>query len=278
MPGESLPKKLCSQCGQELPAGFGFCGACGAKLDTALLFSKDSRERRLLENDVAEAVVDRLVKWGKIAGGFVLASLAIAGLSLGVWGISSLKDLKTDLEGISAQTKAEAQGLKKQVESASSDVADLSKQSKALNGDLDHYRQVNRAIQHLQKDFQTINGQIANWYGLLETEVFDASSADRVRFIPLTLDQKKAAFASGGSTRRAELPFFTAVLTLKKTPIPASVRITRYNLSIPPADIKVAGRQVSFGTPSDKFSFDPADPAAHDAPGSPIYVQYHPAR
>jgi hypothetical protein len=187
MPGESLQKKLCSQCGQEVPAGFGFCGACGAKLDTALLFSKDSRERRLLENDIAEAVADRLVKWGKIAGGFVLASFAIVGLSFGIWGIRSLKDL----EGMSAQTRAEAQGLKKQVESASSDVADLSKEYKALNGDLDHYRQVNRAIERLQKDLQTINGQIANWYGLLETEVFDASSADRVRFTPLTLDQKK---------------------------------------------------------------------------------------
>jgi hypothetical protein len=98
--------------------------------------------------------------------------------------------------------------------------------------------------------------------------VFDSFSADRVKFIPFTPDQKKEL-----RSRSAALPFFTAVVTLKRAPIPASVRITRYYLSIPPSEIKVAGRQVSFGTPSDKLDFTTGGPD-----GAPIYVQYHPAR
>jgi hypothetical protein len=77
----------CSQCSEEIPAGFEFCGKCGAKLGTAPLLSKGSRERSLLENDIAEAVADRLIKLGKTAGAFFLAAVSILALSLGIWGL-----------------------------------------------------------------------------------------------------------------------------------------------------------------------------------------------
>jgi predicted nucleic acid-binding Zn ribbon protein len=274
IPHNLPPKKHCSQCGHAAPTGVVFCGMCGAKLDgTVPLLSKDSNERRMLEIEIAEVVVDRLVKWGKLLGGRLIAACAIAGLGIGFWGFKSLSDVKTELVEISAQTKSEALRLKKEVDSASSEVSDLNKQYGALNGDLERYRLVNHTIERLQKDLQTVNGQIASWYGSLETELFDSSSAGSVHFIPMTAAERTAFFSSHGGNNEDPRTFFTAVVTLKKTPIPASVKIIRYNLEIPSTDIKVAGRQVSFVTPSDKFD---ATTDNNGQRGAPIYVQYHP--
>jgi uncharacterized protein YoxC len=265
----------CNQCGAEVPPEFAFCGKCGTKLGTQTPpFSKDSRERRLLENEIAEAVADRLIKWGKFLGGIFLGAFAVLGLSLAFWGVTSISTLKKNLEGLVAEVTSKAEDLKKQVDSATSEVADLRKQYKELAGDLDHYRQVNRQIERLQKDLQTINGQITNWYDLLESEVFDALSADRVHFVALSIEEKKALLAANGLNGTGDEPLFRAVMALKKAPIPASVRITRYNLSIDPKDIKVDGRQVSFTTRSDKFGIG----TTKEEGGPPIYVQYHPAR
>jgi hypothetical protein len=263
----------CGQCGEELPQGFGFCGKCGSKLGTPIpWFSKDSRERKTLENDIAEVVAERLIKFGKLAATIFLTAASVVAIGLGAWGYTTLSSAKNDLQQIVTQTKAKGEDLKKQVDSASADITDLGKQYKALGGDLEHYRQVNIKTDRLQKDLQTINGQIVNWYSSLESEQFDSSSGDRIRFVPYTLEEKRTAFKRYGSERPEELPFYHAILTLNKIPIPASVKITRYSLSISPGEIKVNGREVTFGTPSDKFVM------ASDNPGAPIYVQYHPMR
>ncbi len=253
----------CGQCGEDVPAGFGFCGKCGTKLGIPVpLYAKDSRERKSLENDIAEAVADRLLKWGTIVVSAFVAAFGIAGLSLTIWGFTSISDAKKTLETAIQKTNSDAERIKKQADAALLQSEELNKKYAALNADIERYRQVNRKIELLQSDLQTINGQIATWYKSLENEVFDAhSSPDRVKFVPLTKEEEKTKGRSG----------FIVTITLKRAPIPASLRIIRSSYTVAPDDVKIQGKQISFETfGTFEHTSDPS--------GFPIFVYYHALR
>jgi uncharacterized protein with FMN-binding domain len=110
-----------------------------------------------------------------------------------------------------------------------------------------------------------VRGQINNWYSSLETEIFDESQTNRVKFTPLSAEEKKKIGDFEGTGQG-----FMAEVVLRKRPIPASVRITRFNLVIHPNDREINGSHVSFVTPNDKL-------ARRSGEGSPIIVQYHAA-
>jgi hypothetical protein len=254
----------CGQCGEDVPAGFGFCGKCGTKLGTPVpLYAKDSRERKSLENDLSEAVVDRLVKWGKVVVSLFLAAFGIAGLSIVIWGITSISDAKKSLETTIQTIKADAVKIKTQADAASAQSEELNKKYTALNANIERYRQVNQQIENLQKDLKTVHGQIENWYKSLETEIFDAhTSSDRVKFVPVTEEEEKAYGKS----------MFRVTITLKRVPIPASVHIIRRNLEISPNELKIEGRQVTFITFA---KFGDVSATSGDPNGAPISVQCH---
>ena len=199
-----------------MPEGFSYCGKCGARLGTAPLLSRESRERSLLENDIAGTVADSLIKWAKLAGGIWLAAATVTLLSISIWGYGSLSGIKTNLERIARETNARAESIKTQVNSASSTVAGLDQRYKELSGDLDHYREVNRSIERLQNDLRTVNGQIASWYESLQSEVIDSSASGRVKFTPLTPDEinkLKSKYPAPGAISDT---LFRADITLKK--------------------------------------------------------------
>lgn len=280
VPSKTTVTERCLQCGGEVPEGFGFCGKCGVKLGTSVpLLEKDSRGRRLLENDIAEAVVERLIKWGKVFFGALGLAMAVVTLSFFWWGITSISDAKKAVDGKLTEMKDTAAHQKTEadkVAAAGKDLLEkyqaLSTQYDALNKDAEKYRQVNGKIASLQHDMQTINGQISNWYGTLKTELFDTSKSDKVKFTLLTEEEKKNLPSNGNE-------LYWAAVTLKQVPIASSVTVTRFYYVIPANEIYVAGNAVRFITFSNRLSTSSVDADGKPVvPGAPILIQYHAAK
>lgn len=96
----------CPQCGMPQPAGKSFCADCGARLHSPSdpgntlqpgiesyidhVLGSRFKDHRLVELELAEAVLERLTKWAKLYGFFVLLPLAVL---LGVVGIRTYSDV-----------------------------------------------------------------------------------------------------------------------------------------------------------------------------------------
>jgi hypothetical protein len=212
-----------------------YCGNCGAALGRSPEESTKLalRDRRTLEIEIMEAVVGRLMTWAKWLGSIVAVIVALFAILIG----KSYLDLHTAVEGGKTQIAAAIQDAHNAVgpmlASARHDAAELQKNVATVNtdlkqvqADLSRYKQVNQNIERLQKQLSNVQGQITQWYQLMETEVFRADS-DRLKYFDAS--PKKAP---------------SCEVTLKAAPIPASVRMIRGYLSIPANEITVTGKTV----------------------------------
>jgi hypothetical protein len=61
---------LCTECKAENPEGKKYCGDCGTLLGKTLEATAigNLRDRHVLENEMTEAVFERLLKWAKWLG------------------------------------------------------------------------------------------------------------------------------------------------------------------------------------------------------------------
>jgi hypothetical protein len=242
----------CLNCSEESTPNARYCQNCGNPVGAnSILFKEESIERRLIENDITERVAGRLIKWATWLGSCVAALVTITAALLAFFSLN-LKDQVESVKSTAAVTKKDI----------ISEAESVKKQYSQINSDLEHYRQVNTSINRLQKDLKTVRGQIDNWYKALETEIFTSSESGKVKFRALSPSEKKTSVVFAGTDWG-----FMAEVTLRKKPIPASVKVTRYNLLLAPNELTIDGYRVSFLTPSDKF----------ERPnGGPISVQYHP--
>ena len=67
----------CVQCKAANPDGNQFCGKCGTPLDGAINHLKALKEQKLASYEMTEEVLDRLLKWIKLAAAFVGIPLAL---------------------------------------------------------------------------------------------------------------------------------------------------------------------------------------------------------
>ncbi len=64
MTEEPAGPKICLNCHGSIPSSNSYCGLCGVRhtLESPL-YSADSRERRLIENDIFDRVVAKFTGW-----------------------------------------------------------------------------------------------------------------------------------------------------------------------------------------------------------------------
>jgi uncharacterized protein (UPF0335 family) len=256
MSPEFLPVSPCPICKSLIAVGGKYCSQCGSPADSqSPLLDAFSRDRRAIENDITERVAERIIKWAKwIVGVFIV----FAGLVAAVVGFLGF-NLRTSLQQEVKQVRGIALNARKEI---TQDSQELKRQYQQIDMDINHYKDVNASINRLQKDLSTIHGQIDSWYKNLETETFDSVASGRVKFRKLTSEERERLKAY----ERDADDGFIADVGLRKPPIPASVRVSRFSLYIIPPDVTVKGSHIYFVTPSEKL----------DRPeGSPITVQYH---
>ena len=251
----------CANCGQENPADNSYCGKCGARVGATLedTIADRNKTRAVIEVEIFQAVTNRLgtlAKWLAIPSAILIAGFGWV-IGKGEWDLHTVvRSATIELNGSvhDAQTN-----IRQSVESTTGTLGQLKRQSadlyhqyEGLQSNLNRYTAVNKRIEQLQTQLSTIQGQIKNWYKTMETEIFN-SPGSNVRFSPW-------------SAQPDFPPSYKVELTLKKVPIPESLRIVRHALTVAPNVITVDGRQVSFRTYIDQF------PTVDDA----IVVQYHP--
>ena len=132
-------------------------------------------------------------------------------------------------------------------------LAGLKTQYEGIESNLRDYQLVNQRIAKLQIDLQTIQGQVDQWYGAMIVEVFDAKNWNPLRFTKAPKTETTPEH-------------WVVEISLKRKPIPASLRISRASLSVQTNLVTVLGNKVSFVTFDDK----------QDSTLDTISVQYHP--
>ena len=96
-----------------------------------------------------------------------------------------------------------------------------------------------------------LSKQLEELYAARKTEVFDTKNWHQLRF------QKKQV---------GNEPAYTVEITLKDSPIPASLQVSRQSLVVPPELIEVRAKTIKFVTYSDKW----------EGPRDSIFVSYYP--
>jgi hypothetical protein len=257
---------VCTECKAENPEGKKYCGDCGALFGKMLEATARAnfRDRQAVEAEITDAVFDRLLKWAKWLGIGTAIPLALLAIVLAIVGLKSYTDFRTVIDNGKAEivsvVASARHELPSTVESARKDIAGLHEgvtklrvEYDSIESNLHDYQLVNQRIAKLQGDLQTVQGQVTGWYQTMKLLTFDAHNWNQLRFTKLPKQ------SNGPDDWRAEIP-------LANEPIPASLRIMRGALTVPPNDIKIVGNIVSFTT----YSSTQTDQ------DDTINVQYHP--
>src|SRR5258708_6826095 len=100
---------LCPACGSESPSEKKFCGDCGAALrdlpltavverETERIIGAKLKDQKVVEVEIAQAIMSRLSEWAKLFGFFVGIPLALLALVLGFLGISTYRDFTSKVK------------------------------------------------------------------------------------------------------------------------------------------------------------------------------------
>ncbi len=149
----------CPKCKAANPYGNKYCGNCAAVLrPEGILLDPDLRQyiqsalreelrdQKVVEIEVTEAIVTRLITWTKLLGYFVGIPLAVVIFALGFLGYKSYSDFSrlvndagNKIRPTLEQARADAEEIKRQSE-------DLKKVYAQLDSDAATYRQLNRQV------------------------------------------------------------------------------------------------------------------------------------
>jgi hypothetical protein len=166
----------CIECKTTNPDGNRFCGQCGAEMGMTLdetVRRKGFRDRQATEMEITEAVIERLMKWGRWLGAIV--ALLVAFIAFGVGLIyrdtrAVLDAGKTQIESAVAEGKNNINGAvtqgKNDIIDATKDIGvirrnadDLGKQVGQLRSDINGYKGVNGEMKKPREQF---HGQTAD--------------------------------------------------------------------------------------------------------------------
>jgi hypothetical protein len=148
----------CIECKTTNPDSNHFCGQCGAELGRSVVetVKKDFRDRRAVEMEITESVVDRLMKWGTWLGSITAVIVALFGLMLG-W---SYHDVRTAVATGKTEIGTAVQQGKNDIGAVRQTIIDLKVQVAEVESDTNRYKQVNSDIGKLQKKLMAVQGQI----------------------------------------------------------------------------------------------------------------------
>jgi hypothetical protein len=166
----------CLECKSANPEGNHFCAQCGAELGRTLdetVRKKGFRDRQATEMEITEAVVERLMKWGRWLGS--MTALILAFIAFGVGLIyhdtravldagkiqieSAVADGKNNINSAVALGKSNIADATKDIGAIRSSADDLGKQVGQLRSDINGYKEVNGEMKQLQQQF---HGQTAD--------------------------------------------------------------------------------------------------------------------
>lgn len=240
----------CASCNSDNHSGQNFCGNCGAQLEpTALdanalsaidarvlaILQDRFRDQKVVEFEMAQAVVTRLFDWSKLLGLAAALPLAILLATLAIWGISSFLDFRTKVAAGRAQiteaiaransqvadaiqnargalqrTQNEAQAVKDQLSLAKKQLAALPGEVKTLQAKVTHLDQSNTLLAQafgddensaVLRSFWRPNGKVDSDHARLLQDWIDANvgqNLDPATFINAAsyADARKKAVAA----------------------------------------------------------------------------------
>ncbi len=151
----------CIDCKVTNPDGNRFCGQCGAELGRLLdetIRKRGFRDRQATEMEITEAVAGRLMKWAAWLGTMAALVVFLFGLLLGksyhdVW--KAVDTAKTQIQSSIEQGQAD-------IVKISTRTSGLADEINELQEDIDSYRRVNRDIEKLQKQLQSVQVQVVD--------------------------------------------------------------------------------------------------------------------
>lgn len=151
----------CIECKVPNPETNRFCGQCGAELGRSLnetVRRKGFRDRQATEMEIAESVASRLMKWASWLGSIAALIVVLFGLLLG----KSCQDVRTVADIGKAEIQTAVREGTKEIGLARQATTGLTEQIAQLQSDIDGYKQVNSSIAKLQKQFNSVQGQIVD--------------------------------------------------------------------------------------------------------------------
>ncbi len=169
--GESELGVKCLKCGVSNPETNRYCGQCGAVLNPTLgplwdtiegglhdrletLIRERFRDQKIVEVEIAESVVERVMKWTKNLAFFVGIPLVLLVGALTVWGIKSLTDFQKIITTKQADVERElGQEKEKQITA-------IKAKSDALQRDLEIRLAASPVIKQLEAKVEAIGVRI----------------------------------------------------------------------------------------------------------------------
>jgi hypothetical protein len=153
----------CSACGSQNPPDHRFCGACGATLDQTLAsgirreverqIGVRLKDAQIVEFEVSEKILTRLVNWAKLFGVLVGAPLVLGGAILGYLGYDKYRIFK---DTVLRAEQAALEPLKKTRDEAT-------RQNNELEARLKQNQALTTQVQQLSDQVQQLAKQIVKF-------------------------------------------------------------------------------------------------------------------
>lgn len=153
----------CVACKRTCPESDRFCGLCGSELGLSIpstILKNALRDRRAVEIEITESVMDRLMKWGRWLG--AVAALIVAGFAFALGLV--YHDTRAVLDAGKAQVESAVADGKSNINAAAGEAArkidaisknadDLGREESQLQSNLSSYKEVNGEMEKLRKQF-----------------------------------------------------------------------------------------------------------------------------
>ena len=214
---------LCPKCGSANPNDKGFCGVCGAILDTHLtplvtaivdIYLKEKlKDRKLVETEIAESVVSRIQNWTKLVLYPATGLLAMLTVILTVLGFSTFQQIKDQRDTVTKEAnaaEAEVKNVSGRLDKARADLDAAQKQVHAKSSEVD--QATKDAISKVNQDLSALGEDLKGATGENPYEAFTVSEGD---------DNGRVSTGPRGDT----VDGVTGYLLLKKTPLHQSIQI-----------------------------------------------------
>jgi hypothetical protein len=208
-------KMSCKECGKTFSDEYGYCPYCGTEKPMTLAESMDNEKsdrRRLAELAISERVFKKSLTWSGILASPLLIAFGIVGFQLNNF-------VQNTKEQVDARTKA-AIGEIKSAEDYARSTIDT---SKAVQKDLDGARNVVAQVRRLRSDVNSLQSQVEGFYRTQIRELFGG--------------HQNEGHYSGAVGKW--------VVSLKKEPIPASLRVRCGAVELYPENYQLVGSKVT---------------------------------
>jgi hypothetical protein len=149
----------CIECKQVNSSTSSYCSKCGAQLGRTLdatIRKRGFTDRNASEAEITEAVLERLLKYSRYFAAVIGVPLAISGFLLGKYWF----DLHQIAEASKTQIRQQAEAEKNEVLAAKTQIDDIHTELDSVQHDIERFQQVNKSINSLQIQLQTVQGQV----------------------------------------------------------------------------------------------------------------------